>query len=431
MIRIARASLERWRLSVPVAVSAFALLSGCESLRTGANPEVPLWVHHPSWAMDLEYSRNVVARTRREGEPYERGQPELDIRGRRVFVGSSDHGLYALRATDGHELWRFETLGFVQCEPLYDPNEDVVYFGSNDGALYKVSAATGQLLWRFFSNAEVARRPVLYRGVLYVVNANDTAMAIRARSGKLVWSRHRAPAMGMETAGYSGPLVWRGKVYVGFSDGNVAAFDAQSGDDRWPAVDLAAEAEELLGELPQYLDVDTTPVAGEVDAQPVVFVGSYVSGVHALDAETGGTVWHNPTVAGVTELLLWQQPAHPSAPHSGATLPARELLIAATGTTGLWALDPQTGQEVWRRSLPRGGVSAPVPVAGALAVSASQLGLFLVSPIDGQVIDGIHMQDGASMTPAAFGRRLFVVSNGGLFLGIHLLAPTDHHTRGS
>ena len=134
MIRIARASLERWRLSVPVAVSAFALLSGCESLRTGANPEVPLWVHHPSWAMDLEYSRNVVARTRREGEPYERGQPELDIRGRRVFVGSSDHGLYALRATDGHELWRFETLGFVQCEPLYDPNEDVVYFGSNDGA---------------------------------------------------------------------------------------------------------------------------------------------------------------------------------------------------------------------------------------------------------------------------------------------------------
>lgn len=425
-----RASSRYRRLSGFAAISALGLLSGCESLRTGANPEVPLWVHHPSWAMDLEYSRNLVAKTRREGEPYERGQPELDIEGRRLFVGSSDRGLYALRATDGHELWRFETLGFVQCEPLYDPAEDVVYFGSNDGALYKVTAAEGRLLWRFFSNAEVARRPVLSRGVLYVVNANDTAMAIDARSGKLVWSRHRAPAMGMETAGYSGPLLWRGKLYVGFSDGNVGAFDARTGDDRWPAVDLAAEAEELLGEIPQYLDVDTTPVAGAVDAQPVVFVGSYASGVYALDAETGANVWHNPAASGVTELLLWQQAAHPSFADSSTILPARELLIAATGTTGLWALDTQTGQEVWRRALPRGGVSAPVQVAGALAVSASQLGLFLVSPIDGRVIDGIHMQDGAAMTPAAFGRRLFVVSNGGSLLGIHVLAPSDRPRRG-
>lgn len=392
-------------------------------MRTGANPDVPLWVHRPSGALGVEYSREMVAPTRAEGEPYERGQPELDPKGMRVFVGSSDWGLYALEAASGRAIWRFETLGFVQCEPLYDPGEDVVYFGSNDGALYKVAAADGRLIWRFSTNAEVARRPVLLGGLLYVVNANDTVLALKPSTGQLVWSRHRAPAMGMETAGYSGPLVWRDKVYLGFSDGNVAAFDKKTGDDRWPTVDLAAEAEEMLGELPQYLDVDTTPVAGVVDAQPVVYVGSYVGGVHALDADSGGPVWHNPAVAGVTELMAWEQPGHPISGGSTMNVPPRRLLIACTGTTGLWALNPSTGEEVWRKTLPRGGVSAPVAVEGALAVSASQLGVFLVSPIDGGIIDGIHVTDGVSMQPAAFGSRLFVVTNGRRLLSVHVAGP--------
>ena len=91
---------------------------GCEAMRGGANPEMPLWLERPNFAMHVNYSLPLVAPSRRAGEPYERGQPEIDSRGKRVFVGSSDHGLYALRAENGTELWRFETLGFVQCAPL-------------------------------------------------------------------------------------------------------------------------------------------------------------------------------------------------------------------------------------------------------------------------------------------------------------------------
>ena len=76
------------------------------------------------------------------------------------------------------------------------PGEDVVFFGSNDGALYKVKAADGSLLWRFNTNAEISRNPVLQNGVLYVVNANDTMVAMEAKSGKLRWSQHRSPRSG-------------------------------------------------------------------------------------------------------------------------------------------------------------------------------------------------------------------------------------------
>ena len=406
------------------ALAAATLLAApaCDSIRGGAHPELPPFVTRPSGAISVLYNRSVLAASRVAGEPYERGQAEIDPVQRRVFVGSSDHGLYALRADDGSVLWRFETLGFVQSAPLYSGGESAVYFGSNDGALYKVSADSGRLLWRFMTNAEVSRRPVLYGGLLYVANANDTVLALEPQTGKLRWYQHRTPAMGMEVAGYSGPTVWRGKVYSGFSDGTVAAFDAVTGAERWAPVDLAAEVEATTGEPPQYLDVDTTPVPDTLQTGPVVFVGSYAGGVYALDAETGSQVWSNPGVHGVTELVLWHQEAHPGR-EGEAPSPTRRLLLAASGTTGLWALEPETGAEVWRRSLPTGGFSAPVAISGALLVAASRLGVFLVSPLGGELIDGIHMADGSSMTPAAAGTKAFLLTNGGTLLALQVAQP--------
>jgi outer membrane protein assembly factor BamB len=417
------------RLSPPLrrlssaSIAAISLwLGGCQSLGAGANPEVPLWVTRASGSMQLTYSRRLVASSRQVGEPYERGGAELDVAGRRLFIGSRDHGLYALRAQDGSVLWRFETLGPVQSEPVYAASERALYFGSNDGALYKVDADTGNLHWRFATGAEVSRPVVLREGIAYATNANDTIIAVNAKTGALVWNHHRPPALGMEVAGHAGALVWRGMLYSAFSDGTVTAFDARTGEESWAPVDLSAAAEQSLGEVPTYLDVDTTPVAGTSGDQPVVYVASYEGGVFALNADNGTRVWSSENVRGATELLLWKQPEHRPAT-GGPVVPARELLIVSTGTSGLWALDPETGSEVWRRPLPNGGVSRAVPVLGALMFSTTQQGLFLLSPLDGKVIDGIHTGEGFSMPPGAYGQRAFIVSNGGRLYSIHITPP--------
>jgi outer membrane protein assembly factor BamB len=224
--------------------------------------------------------------------------------------------------------------------------------------------------------------------------------------------------MGMEVAGYSGVTVFHDKVYSGFSDGTVAAFDPATGAERWQPVDLAAEVEAQTGEAPRYLDVDTTPVPDTLQTGPVVFVASYAGGVYALDAETGTQVWSNTGVIGVSDLVLWTQP-----PRADPPAPARRLLIASSGTSGLWGLDPETGSEVWRRSLPSGGVSAPVPISGALLVSTTRLGIFLLSPLGGDLIDGIHLADGSAMTPAAEGTRAFVLTNAGSLLALRVEPP--------
>src|SRR5262249_10279551 len=151
-------------------------------------------------------------------------------------------------------------------------------------------------------------------------------------------------------------------------------YSAEDGTEKWPPVDLAAEAEQSAGgEAPRYLDVDTTPVIDDVapgagasrsaTVTTTVFLARYAGGVVAVGAETGTRLSSNDKVTGVTEVALFKEPPHaptPGGPYSGGPMvPAFSMLIASSGTTGLWGLDPATGRSVWRLPVPEGGITAP------------------------------------------------------------------------
>jgi outer membrane protein assembly factor BamB len=422
------------RLAAAFVATAALASSGCGLGEIFAgdrvNPEVPSWYNRPSASMSVFVHRNLTIEGRGTGEDWERGRPEIDAAHDRVFVGCSDHGMYALRAGDGSTIWRFETAGLVQSEPLYDAELDVVYFGSNDGALYAVRASSGQLIYRYDSGAEVSRRPVRAGETIVFANAADYLFGIDRRKGTPKWHAHQTPALGMEISGHAGPAYdpSTGLVYMAFSDGHVAAYDAKDGGEKWTPVDLSAEAEANAGgEAPRYLDVDTTPVIDEHPSGHVVYVSSYAGGVYALDATTGARVWSNDKAVGVTDLMLYQEPAHTPNPHGpdrgGPQVPAKKILIASSASTGLMGLDPFSGHVIWRNKVPEGGVTAPTAMAGALLVGTSRYGLFLLSPRNGKVIDGIDLGSGFSATPAAYDGRAYVLSNGGTLLGIGVSPP--------
>lgn len=394
------------------------------------NPEVPSWYHRPSGSMAVFVHRQLTIEGRGTGEDWERGRPEIDAAHDRVFVGTSDHGMYALRAGDGSAIWRFETAGLVQSEPFYDAELDVLYFGSNDGAFYCVKAATGELVFRYDSGAEVSRRAVRAGEIIIFANAADYIFAVDRRKGTPRWHAHQTPALGMEISGHAGPAYDpdTGLVYMAYSDGHVSGYDAKDGTEKWTPIDLSAEAEAAAGgEAPRYLDVDTTPV---IDVHPnghVVYVSSYAGGLYALDGNSGARVWSNDKAIGVTDLMIYSEPAHlPNAngpDKGGPTVPAKKILIASSATTGLMGIDPFTGHVLWRNKVPEGGVTRPTAIAGALMVGTSRYGLFLLSPRNGKVIDGIDLGSGFSAIPSAYDGRAYVLSNAGTFLGIGVTPP--------
>jgi outer membrane protein assembly factor BamB len=233
----------------------------------------------------------------------------------------------------------------------------------------------------------------------------------------------------MEISGYAGPAYdpAYGLVFMAYSDGHVIAYDARDGSEKWTPVDLSAEAEAAGGEAPRYLDVDTTPILDEHPQGHVVYVSSYAGGVYALDALSGGRVWSNDKAVGVTELMLFREPAHkpnPNGPDKGGPVePARKILIASSATTGLQGMDPFTGRILWRDKVPEGGITAPVQVAGAILVGTTRYGLFLMSPRNGKVIDGLDLGTGFAGTPGAFGGRAYAMTNAGTLLGVAIAPP--------
>lgn len=402
----------------------FVAAFGCEAAREGANPQLPLWQHRPGMAISLVSQTPLTFEGRNFDEAYERGRVTIDAKNLRIFVGSSDHGLYAIRANTGAFLWRFETMAPVQSEPLYDSGEDAVYFGSDDGSMYKVSAKDGTLRWRFMTGSQIHRQPVLHRGALYFANAADVVTALDAVSGKMLWNQRRSPIGGMSISGYAGVTVWENRVFFAFSDGHVASYDASTGAALWQPVDLTESMDQAdVDDVPKYFDADTTPVVNQLSTGPVVYVAGYETGVFALDAVTGAQVWRNDRVTGAFELMLWKQRAQTR--NGDAAQDWHNVLIVSTGTSGLWGLHPEDGTELWRLALPAGGISAPSKVAGALMVTTTRHGIFLISPLNGGVIDGIELGMRFSMAPSSYGNRAFVLSDGGALLSLHVTPPLE------
>ena len=426
--RLLRAPLAALGLTLAAGLTS-AVAVGCAKKENISNPEAPMWLHRPAWALHVAFRRMLTADqglTQKTG--LEKSIPGIDARHGRIFVGTSDHGLYALRAGDGSVIWRYNTAGSVNSEPYYDDDLDIVYFGSDDDGMYAVRGRDGSLVYRFRTGAEVQKRPIVVtrptgKKIVIFCNSADSVFAADAETGKQLWRRVRTPALGLEIAGHAGVTVDGDRVYAAFSTGRVAAYDVDTGKDKWAEVDLSAPTGAAVDEgEQQYFDVDTTPVVhGDR-----VYVASIQTGVYALDATGGAQVWRRAETEGVSWITYWSEPEHVVTTTRGPiTVPAHQLLIAASGTTGLWALDPKTGEVRWRRKGPRGALSYPVAMGGALLVTSSKLGVFLFDPMYGNVIDGIDPGTGFSSGAGAYGNRAFVMTNGGILLGLEVVPPTE------
>ena len=146
----------RWRhrmgaggRTVPLMVDELAVVANGEGVIAALSMEngSPIWQQQidglPSWSM--AYSGN------------------------KVFVGSSDRGIYALELYSGEINWRFESEGVFAAGPT--ATEETVYCAGSDRYLYAINRDTGQVFWKYRLDAQV-RTPVLV-GANIVVVASD------------------------------------------------------------------------------------------------------------------------------------------------------------------------------------------------------------------------------------------------------------------
>ena len=219
------------------------------------------------------------------------------VTGDTVYVGSSDHLLYALDRAAGTLKWKFKTESRITSSPAVSAG--VVYFGSFDGTFYAVDGATGQLKWKFQTGGErrfaathlhgaapvsetmpdpfdfFLSSPVVWNGTVYFGSGDTNIYSLDAASGKLKWKFKTGDVV------HASPAISDGVLFVGSWDSYFYALDAATGKEKWRF--KTGEDAEIHNQ------VGIQSSAAVVDG--VVYFGCRDSNLYAVDAGTGKQRW--------------------------------------------------------------------------------------------------------------------------------------------
>ncbi|HKJ70355.1 MAG TPA: PQQ-binding-like beta-propeller repeat protein, partial [Gammaproteobacteria bacterium] len=193
-------------------------------------------------------------------------------------------------------------------------------------------------------SSEVLTVPRVAAGMVFVRTADDFLWALRTADGGSRWS-FNVEGRSLALRGASRPAYADGRVYAGFSSGELVALESGEGKPAWRET-IASPSGRT--ELERMVDVDASPRV--VDG--VVIAAAYHGAVVALDATDGQQLWKR-------QFSVYNDPAV-----------AGERVFVTTADGKVIALDRSGGGTVWtQKALSRAGsLSDPVLTGRAVVV---------------------------------------------------------------
>ncbi len=212
------------------------------------------------------------------------------------------------------------------------------------------------------------------------------------------------------------PIVAYNKVYSASREGDVVAFDKESGDKVWQA-DLSDIHDER-----SFWDsrVSALVAGGPVAGMKKVFLGTENGDVFALDAETGELIW---------QAKIKGEVITPPAIDSG-------ILVVNSASGVLKGFDASTGEEIWKveqdvPALTLRGISTPVIASGGVLIGSGkgELGVYILEKGQagwttevGEATGSTELQRviDVDSAPVVFGDKVYAISARGNLVAIEL-----------
>lgn len=263
--------------------------------------------------------------------------------------------------------------------------DGVGYLVSVVGSVYALDIATGSELWRADTGAPTKAGPSVDQG-LVMVASGDGVDAFDARDGSRVWAS-------AETGSVSGtPAVVDGMVVSASEDGLVSSLEVGEGQPLWQAeigiatansvaADESAELAVIGGQEGVAVAVDLADgnIRWRYDTQDSARIGTPTIGgglVYLATLEGGGPGTRRLHAVDVaTGERVWVVPSPGDAPAFAPAL-ADDRAIVSGEDGSVTAMDPATGQQLWRYDAP-GVVETVAAIADGVVYVASNGGLAL------------------------------------------------------
>jgi outer membrane protein assembly factor BamB len=285
------------------------------------------------------------------------------------------------------ELWRAEVEGSIEAAPAIV--DGTLYFGAGDGGVYAFDSKSGEQVWIYHGSSPVQSSPAVHDGIVYIGSEDGTLYALNAADGSEVWTFPGARAD-------AAVAIVGNAVYTGSANGYLYALNAATGAEFW-----RAPLNEAASRSPAVAD-------------GVIYMGSADGVLHTFDALTGEPGWalklDGDGVIATTVVhqgVVYQNTFDGSVNHA-------------------YALDAETGDELWRFDTESGqGFLPPAVGNGLVYLPSTDHSIYAVDAATGALIWRFETGDQVNAAPALVGDTLYAVSNDGFVYALDAATGTE------
>ena len=228
--------------------------------------------------------------------------------------------LNAFAARDGQRLWERELEEQVSAGLGVDRSH--LYYATFQGDLVCLDRTNGNEIWRRPLSSEAAVAPVSNGSSVAVQTIDGQLFVFETTEGLKRWQYDSANPI-LTLRGSAQPVFHDGMLVAGFANGELRAFDARTGRQKWRAVAGVAQGRT---ELERLIDVDGDPVI----LDDVLYALAYQGNLLALDVRTGQELWKK-SLSSFNTLAV-----------------ANGRIIASLDDGVVMAMDASGANELWR-----------------------------------------------------------------------------------
>lgn len=309
------------------------------------------------------------------------------IHGDTLFIASADGEVAAINRISGDTLWETELENSLSGGVgVYD---DAIFLGSAEGFVLKLDANTGEQLWSTHLSGEILSPPQGNGTVVVVQTYDGKLQGLDHGTGAVLWT-YDSNVPVLTVRGTSSPVMHDNRVYAGFANGRVLAFDAKTGSIGW---EVRVAISQGRSEIERLVDIDGTMelIGSEL------YAASYQGSVAAIDVQSGRKLWHEK-----------------ASTFSGVSQGHGNIYVAdEDGTVNAYLRNGQ-GLNWTQGALANRQLSRPTPVGGYVAVADFEGYVHVLSQDDGEFAGRVRSDDeGVRADMLSDGNVLYVYGNSG------------------
>lgn len=299
---------------------------------------------------------------------------------------SSNGYLIALDSKTGSDLWTKQTEDLVSGAVTVGFKK--IFYGTLDGDLVALDFKDGREIWRSQVSSEILSPPVTNGSIVAAQSSDGKITGFNIKDGEQKWV-HQNTIPKLTLRGTSTPILAKGFIFTGFSNGKVSMIYPDSGAIR---LEIPVSVNEGKSELERVVDVDGKSVV----SNDILVSASYQGNITAINLKLGQITWQEK-ISSVHDLIS-----------------IRSRIIAIDEKDSIKGFGLSTGAILWQQdALKLRGVSSPATIGNNFAIGDYEGYLHILNSKDGSFVGRKKISNRPILEIVSKGSYLLVLDDSG------------------